>query len=176
MKRFLVVATVLAVLAGLALGATAALAAKGDNPANDNPNNLYLYQKGASWDIVWDGAWGKLNFSLSGDPTNVTGVFNGHGLVAGTDYSLIYYPEVAPWPAPVVVIGKGTADVYGNVHITGTATIGLPDDQPTVGDYIGQTGDKIWLVLSSDINDISKLAGWNPSEYLFEHNLINTPL
>lgn len=152
-------------------------------PANNNPNNLYLYEKDpvSDWAIVSGGAWGKYNFKLSGtgEDTAISGRFNGHGLVAGESYSLIYYPEVAPnpWPAggwEVVIIGSDTANAGGNVHITGTAIIGEPDDQPSVGDYIGQTGDKIWLVLSSDLTD-SVMTGWNPTEYLFEQKLINTP-
>jgi hypothetical protein len=150
-------------------------------PANTKSQNLYLYEKAADWTIVTGGAWGKYNFKLSGtgEATTISGVFNGHKLVAGQSYSLIYYPEVAPnpWPAEgyaVVVIGSGKANRGGNVNIKGTAVIGVPDGQPAVGDYIGKTGDKIWLVLSSDLTG-SVITGWNPSEYLFESKLINTP-
>jgi len=65
------------------------------------------------------------------------------------------------------VIGSGTANAGGNVNIAGTGIIGIPDQQPNGVDY----GDKIWLVLSSDLTG-SVITGWNPSEYLFEHNLI----
>jgi hypothetical protein len=152
-------------------------------PANNNPQNLYLYEKDpdANWAVVAGGAWGKYNYKLSGtgDQTSISGVFNGHGLTVGDNYSLIYYPEVAfnPWPAGgygVVIIGSAIADIGGNVHITGTATIGSPDNQPAVGDYIGQTGNKIWLVMSSDLTG-SVMTAWNPAEYLFENKLINTP-
>lgn len=168
MKRlFAVLLLGLLVVGIMAIPALAAPAGK-DSPANDNPNNLYLYPKDSAWEIIWDGAWGKLNFKLSGTGVDTTldGVFNGHRLVSGVDYTLIYYPEPAPWPAPVVIIGSDTADAAGNVHIAGTAVIGGPDSG---------SGDKIWLVLSSDINASSQLAGWNPSQYLFEHNLINQP-
>jgi hypothetical protein len=178
-KKLILVATIF--LAVASLFSAQGVAAKGKvTPAADNPNNLYLYPKDpTTWDIIEGGAWGKYNYQISGtgDDTEASGVFNGHGLVAGTDYSLIYYLEVAPnpWPAggyAVVVIGEGTANNGGNVHITGTATIGYSDTQPDVGDYIGQTGDKIWLVLSSDLED-SVMTAWNPSEYLFEYKLIN---
>jgi len=34
-------------------------------------------------------------------------------------------------------------------------------------------GAKIWVVLSSDVNcTTDTMSGWNPIEYLFEHNLI----
>ena len=144
----------------LLIGAVPALAIKGDSPANDNPNNLYLYQKDAdaAWGIVWDGAWGKYNYSLSS--TVITGPFNGHGLAPGTNYTLIEYDG---WPN-VTVIGSGVADASGDVHITGTVDVG------TGGEVLDKY--KIWLVLSSDINASGALAGWNPSQYLFEHNLI----
>ncbi len=182
MKKLLMIAIVVAVLASLI--ATPVLAkGKDGQSGKSNVGQLYLYEKNpAGWSIVEGGAWGKYNYKLSGDPTDISGVFNGHGLDAGVDYSLIYYPEPAtdPWPAPPVVqlIGSGTANTGGNVHITGTATIGGPDTQPTVGDYIGQTGDKIWLVLSSDLDTtggVTTMIGWTPAEYLFENNLINTP-
>ncbi len=161
MKKILVIGSVLLLV--LTVLATPVMAAPGgkDNPANDNPNNLYLYEKDANWDIVWDGAWGKLNFRLSGtgDDTTLSGVFNGHGLVAGEDYTLVEYNG---WPS-VTVIGSGTADLYGDVHIAGTANIGSGGE--TAGKY------KIWLVLSDDLTGMAFNA-WNPSAYLFEHNLI----
>ena len=53
-KKFLVGAAASAVVLGsIAIPALAAPGGK-DSPANDNPNNLYLYQKDASWNIVWD--------------------------------------------------------------------------------------------------------------------------
>ncbi len=154
-------------------------------PANNNPQNLYLYEKDpADWTIVEGGAWGKYNYKLvgTGKDTAISGVFNGHGLIAGKEYSLIYYPEVAPNPWlkggwKVVIIGSAKANAGGNVNIKGTAKIGVPDNQHTIGDYVSQKGDKIWLVLSSDINSTTdNMTGWHPTEYLFEQKLINTPV
>ncbi len=146
-----------------------------------NTGHVYLCEKNpADWSIGEGGAWGKFNYQLSGsgEETAVSGVFNGHGLVAGNDYSLIYYKEVAVWTsegADIVVLGNAVANEYGDVHIAGSGEIGIPDTQPGVGDYIGDTGDKIWLVLTADINpDTSKIIAWNPAEYLFEKALINT--
>ncbi|OGG07085.1 hypothetical protein A2872_02710 [Candidatus Gottesmanbacteria bacterium RIFCSPHIGHO2_01_FULL_42_12] len=143
----------------MALLATTVFAAPAgkDTPANDNPQNLYLYSKDASWGVVWDEAWGKYNYSLAG--TTISGSFNGHGLVPGTDYTLVEYNG---WPS-VTVIGNDVADAAGNVHIAGTADVG------TGGEVSGVY--KIWLVLSSDVSG-GNLTGWNPSAYLFEHNLI----
>ncbi len=155
-KKFLVGAAGALMLGSMAIPALAAPAGK-DSPANDNTQNLYLYKKDTSWNIVWDGAWAKYNFKLS-DQT-ISGVFNGHGLVPGTDYTLVEYNG---WPS-VTVIGTDVADAGGNVHIAGTANVGSGGESEGV--Y------KIWLVLSSDVSGGS-LIGWHPGAYLFEHNLI----
>jgi hypothetical protein len=169
------------VLAVLLVGLLATpIFADGKSAMSGKSNNghVYLYEKNAAdWTIVEDGAWGKFNYKLSGsaENTEVSGVFNGHGLVVGTDYSLIYYKEVADWSsggAAIAVLGNAVANEFGDVHIAGSGTIGMPDTQPEVGDYIGQIGDKIWLVLTADI-DTDSINSWNPAEYLFEDELIN---
>jgi len=183
MKKLLML--VIAVVVVGSLMAAPVLAAGKSSPAGQsNIGHLYLYEKNpADWSIVDGGAWGKFNYKLSvagvdGVDTTVSGVFNGHGLVADESYSLIYYPETrTTWPWPVVVIGSGTANKGGNVHIKGTATIGGPDshnDPLDIDYYPDELGDKIWLVLTDDIVGGS-LTLWNPTEYLFENNLINTP-
>jgi len=94
MKKVILFTTVVALLVSL-VAVPIAMAKKGDTPANDKPNTLYLYEKDihedGNWYIVWDGAWGKMSFKLT--DTTIDFVFNGHGLEARTDYSLIYYPE-----------------------------------------------------------------------------------
>ena len=168
MKRLIAIAlAIVMVLTVLAIPAMAAPGGK-DNPANDNPQNLYLYEKDPStWNIVWGGAWGKYNYRLSG--TTISGPFNGHGLVAGTGYTLISYND--PWGSAHVVIGSGVADSLGDVAIKATADLGVDGD--STWDQSGAPGDgyKIWLVLTADMSG-SSLTGWNPSAYLFEHNLI----
>jgi len=175
------VAIVVAVVGSLVAAPAVMAKGKHGQAGKSNVGHLYLYEKDPTdWSIIDGGAWGKFNYKLSGTGTNtaVSGVFNGHGLVADEDYSLIYYPETrTTWPWGVVVIGSGTANTGGNVHITGTATIGVSDshDDPLDIDYYpDELGDKIWLVLTDDIVGGS-LSGWNPTEYLFENNLINTP-
>jgi hypothetical protein len=164
-KRFFVIFIALMVVATLAvpIAVTAAPAGK-DTPANDNLQNLYLYPKNSNWSVIWDGAWGKYNYKLSG--TEIFGVFNGHGLVPGTNYTLVEYNN---WPS-ITIIGSGVADKAGNVHIVGAAGLGTPTTWD--GDYTGlPAGYKIWLVLTDDITN-SALNKWNPAPYLFEHNLI----
>jgi hypothetical protein len=166
LKKIFSLAIILALVAMLVLPTMVFAAPAGkDIPANNNPQNLYLYQKDATdWSVVWDGAWGKYNYKLSG--TAISGVFNGHDLVAGTGYTLVEYNS---WPS-VTVIGSGVADEAGNVHITGTADLGAPATWDS--DYVGQpAGYKIWLVLTADITNGS-LNKWNPGPYLFENNLI----
>src|SRR4030042_1214183 len=123
---------------------TAPVFAAGNNQiagkSTPNTGHVCLYEKDPSedWSIVEGGALGKFNFKLSDVGTKdckVSGVFNGEGLAPGEDYSLIYYMEPSPdpwsdgWPK-VEVLGEGTADVAGDVHIKADGTLGLPDNQP----------------------------------------------
>ena len=150
MKKLLMVVIIVVLLCSLV--ATPVYAAKKDNPANDIPNNLYLYEKDANWDIVWGGAWGKMSWTSSGKV-----VFNGHGLTAGTDYTLVIYNG---WPS-VTPIGSDTANKGGNVHIAGSIAAGAYD--------------KIWLVPSADLTG-NALNKWAPSSAsLWEHNAITIP-
>ncbi|MHC4642952.1 MAG: hypothetical protein ACYS32_15025 [Planctomycetota bacterium] len=121
-----------------------------------NIAHLYLHEKDPdTWEIVEDGAWGsELDF-----------VFNGHALVPGEEYTLIYYPD--PWPGDgLIELGSGIANDEGDVHIKESVDTG---DLPAEDDE--NEGAKIWLILSSD-SDGSQMVGWNPMEYLFEYDLI----
>jgi hypothetical protein len=152
--------------------ATAGSAAKGkipNGPAGRSPiAHLYLYEKDPeSWEIVDGGAWGKMKYNQYGTDFNF--VFNGHDLEPGYGYSLIYYPD--PWPGTgLVCLGDAIADVDGNVHIQGSVDTG---DMPSMNDENFDIGAKIWLVLSDDVDCImAGMIGWNPTEYLFEYDLI----
>jgi hypothetical protein len=128
---------------------------------------LNLFQKDPStWEIIEDGAWGKMRYNLSGELFDF--VFNGHYLETGDKYALIYYPD--PWPGTgLICLGVGMADDYGDVHIEGKRDTG---DLPTAVDL--NDGAKIWLVLQSDVNcDSQSMIGWTPEEYLFEFDLIS---
>lgn len=145
------------------------LAVKPNGPAADNGLNkgksdvrhLELYEKNPmTWEPVIDGAWGKMNFDMD------SFVFNGHSLEAGTEYSLIYYPD--PWPGNgLQILGTGVTNEDGNVHIKDSfdfTEIPINDDE--------NKGAKIWLVLSDDVAG-DHMSGWNPSEYLFEYNILD---
>jgi len=129
-----------------------------------NVAHLYLHEKDPSdWSIVEGGAWGKMKYNLEGSTFDF--VFNAHGLDAGVEYTLIYYPD--PWPGTgLKCLGSAEANGGGNVHIGGSVDTG---DLPIAADT--NAGAKIWLVLSSDY-DGSEMTAWNPTEYLFEINLI----
>jgi len=113
-------------------------------------SQLYLYEKDSSWNPVPGGAWGKMTFNCQG-----SFVFNGHGLVAETGYTLIRYTD--SWPGSPVCLGSEIANTGGNVHIAGDMLNG---------------GPKVWLVLTSDVNCGNAMTGWQPEQYLFEYNLI----
>jgi hypothetical protein len=143
-----------------------ALAGKHGRAGKSNVAHLYLYEKDQdTWEIVEDGAWGKMKYNLAGE--EFCYVFNGHGLEPGSDYTLIYYPD--PWPGSgAICLGSGVADGEANVHIMGCVDTG---DLPAESDE--NDGAKIWLVLSDDVDCGNQMmVGWNPTEYLFEYDLI----
>ncbi|MFH1607767.1 MAG: hypothetical protein ABIA78_01405 [archaeon] len=135
--------------------------AKNSGPAGKSSvSHLYLVQKDSgNWSIVPDGAWGKMTFSDN------SFVFNGHGLVVDTGYTLIYYGNEDNnnvWPY-ATCLAEGTSNAGGNVHLAEDMIIALDD----------AIDEKIWLVLSSDVNcEAGKMITWHPTEYLFEYNLI----
>jgi len=141
-----------------------------------NIGHLYLFQKdNASWEIIEDGAWGKMLYLLSFPDFRF--VFNGHGLEPEHSYSLIYYPD--PWPGNgLIKLGEGVVNADGNVHIFGKVETG---DLPASYDDNFPLGAKIWLVYSEDVQydpntgdpSTNMMIGWNGPEYLFEYDLIN---
>ena len=151
------------------------IGAKCGQAGKSNIGHLYLYEKDpTSWEIVEEPSWGKMKYNLSGDELKF--VFNGHELEGevGQSYSLIYYPD--PWPGDagdgLIILGEGTLNDEGNVHIMGSMDTG---DLPYPED--ANEGAKIWLVLSDDLPSDAEANpmwdAWNPGSYLFEYDLIN---
>jgi len=156
------------IVASLVALAVPVMAGKNGPAGKSNTGHLYLYEKDPStWEIVDGGAWGKMKYNLSGPEFDFN--FNGHGLEAGEGYCLIYYPD--PWPGnDLICLGSGIANKGGNVHIKGSVNTG---DLPAEDDANVNEGAKIWLVLSDDVDcDEQKMIGWDPTEYLFEYDLI----
>jgi len=107
---------------------------------------IELWQKDSDWKIVADGAWGKMKYNLQGPTFDY--LFNGHKLVPGTDYQLIYYPD--PWPGNgLVCLGAGTANEEGDVHIIGSTDTG---NLPAVNWNV--LGTWKWSVLNTYLHDI----------------------
>jgi len=127
-----------------------------------NVGHLSLFEKDpATWEIIEGGAWGKMTYNLSGPEFEF--VFNVHGLEAGVEYCLIYYPD--PWPGEgLICLGCATANGGGNVHIAACVNTG------------DLTNAKIWLVLAADVDcdteGVTQMIDWNPTKYLFEYDLI----
>ena len=170
MKKYLVFALAVLVIGALVTGVLAA--GKTGGAGKSNIAHLYLYEKDPdTWDIVPGGAWGKMKYNLSGPTFDY--VFNGHRLEPNTDYSLIYYIEPqTTWPTPVEVIDSGTSNGGGNIHLGGSHDFG--HDLEIVYRALGHNSSKIWLVLTGDLSaDQTQLVGWNPTEYLFEYDLIS---
>jgi hypothetical protein len=175
MKKIINLFIVLLVLGVFVIGCTTPevdLSRKGPSgqAGRSNVAHLYLYEKTGDpdWDIVVDGAWGKMKYNLSGETFDF--VFNGHGLEVGSDYTLIYYPD--PWPGTgLICLGSGTVNEEGNVHIAESVDTG---NLPAEGDE--NDGAKIWLVLSADVDCENQLmVDWSYASggiYLFEEELI----
>ena len=131
--------------------------------------HLYLFEKNPeTWEIIENGSWGKMRYVVIGPTFNF--VFNGHNLVPNRNYTLIYYPD--PWPGRnLTCLGNASANEGGNIHIKGSVLTGdLPNE---TFDLNYPDGSKIWLVLTEDVDcENARMIGWNPTNYLFEHNLI----
>ena len=180
MKKYLVLVLIALLIGALMVGCSSVapeidLSKKPSGPAGgSNTAHLYLYEKNpVTWSIVDGGAWGKMKYNLSG--SNFDFVFNGHGLDAGVAYTLIYYPDKIgnPWPRlDIICLGSGIANGGGEVNIAGSVPTGT---LPNPADEING-GAKIWLILSNDElycgENTAQMKGWNPTEYLFEGELI----
>jgi len=117
-----------------------------------------------TWEVIdGDGKYGEFTYG-----TDFT--FKGYGLVADTEYSLIYYKD--KWPGTgSVLLASGTGSEF-MIGKSGT----LPTPIPESNDFNYPVGGKIWLVLSSDYDTFNyKMTAWNPTNYLFEMHLINVP-
>ena len=161
MKRVTLVLVVVAL--AVALGAAPVLAKGPTGPSGKSDvGHLYLVEKDpTTWEVVEDGAWGKLNYKCNEDGFSF--VFNGHGLEPGAEYELMNY--VDPWPGnDSQLLAAGAVDEDGNIHLKGSVDcLRAPRDA---------AGAKIWLVLADDFDeDEEMMVGWNPTEYLFEYDL-----
>ena len=123
-----------------------------------------------TWEpITGDGIGGTLSYNTSGLTFNYS--FTGTGLQASTEYSLIYYADPYPGDHPGKLIDTMTTD--GSGAVSKANNVDLAMDLPSSGDANYPAGAKIWLVPSTRYNSgTNSIIGWNPTEYLFEMNLI----
>jgi len=132
--------------------------------------DLILIKKDpADWTPIWD-SYGVLIYDKASPMFNYE--FYGVNLQISTAYSLIYYAD--PWPGnnPGALIATDTTDSSGNLHIP-SGSVELNMHLPHASDANYPTGAKIWLVPSSDYNSGTKsMQSWNPTDYLYEWELI----
>jgi hypothetical protein len=163
--------TVVMVVLGFAL-LVGAVSAYDLNFIEKNANVLL---ENGGYTPVDDGAWGKMEYDC--DSFN----FQGHQLEDGIEYALISYAE--PYPGTgSLILGIGIANNGGELHIVqGPFDLDALKyhtyvNPPDPAEYAGQTGAKIWLVPTSDLTISDSTATfknvWNPSNYLFETELI----
>jgi hypothetical protein len=182
MKKKLFILTVVSLMVCLIGFVAIACACDDDGDGKSNQRHLYLYQKtpqqdphndfplnDQNWPIVTRGAWGKMEYKLSG-PIFIF-EFEGKKLEAGKSYTLIYYPD-NPFGG-LIYFGSDVADKHGNVQIGGSLDTG---DLPASYDFNYPVGAKIWLVLSSDIcfrgTAAPFIKNYTLDKYLFEEKLI----
>jgi hypothetical protein len=164
------------VLLGLVMVPWGGAAGPDGQSGASNMGHLYLYQKDpATRQIVQDGAWGKLKYNLTGPTFDF--LFNGNELRPGTGYTLVYFKEVRGQSTPEVwCLGSAVADENGNIHIKGSVDCcrTLPQNDDQNYDPPITCGAKIRLLLSDDVYCDTHLLSenWQPSECLFENNLI----
>ena len=144
------------------------LATQTNDPAGPIPasGNIGLVAKDGLWSPVPGNGSGTVTYSYTGGI--LTASFIGTVPLANTNYSMIYYPD--PWP------GSGSC-VFGSALSLADRSINIGAGVcpvPAAGDKNMPAGIKIWLVPSSDYAG-GQLTAWNPSNYLFEYNLLPLP-
>ena len=120
--------------------------------------------------ILGDGMWGILKWAGDGNTFNFLSTLEAHGLTPNTDYSLIYYADGWPGNNPGALLGTNDSDGSGDLTISNDVNLGY--DLPHPSDANSPGGAKIWLVPNSDYNGSNAMTAWNPTQYLFETNLI----
>ena len=127
-----------------------------------------------TWVPIIDDIGGTLSYNTSGPTFNYS--FTGKVPLASTAYCLIYYAD--PWPGDGKThsagtgmdIACGTSGSDRSLSLSGNPDLG---DLPNLDDQNSPGGAKLQVVLDTDYdNGNHRMIGWNPSNYLFEMNLI----
>lgn len=158
--------------------------------AHENLRVIMLENKDSSWATLnGDDRFAMLTYYVMKDEFNYS--VSAFGLDANTDYSIIYYADkpdrFADWGGdnPGALIGTFTTDGTGDATDTGSTELDMnlpssPDANIDENIYcIGEPdayavcyGAKIWIVPSSDYAKPA-LTAWNPTDYLFETDLMH---
>lgn len=147
---------------------------------------LILENKDSSWDVIVDSRQAELIFDVVNTEFNYE--LEVMGMDAETEYALIYYADkpdrYVSWGGdnPGKLIDTFITDVNGDY--SGSNSIELDMNLPTEPDanineydycvsdgYAHCYGAKIWIVPVSDYSEPA-LTAWNPSDYLFETDMI----
>ena len=166
-KLFILTLTVVSLMACL-IGAIATAGGPGGHAGKSNTGHLYFCQKDPALLFCDIGggitvpppcnplndqyvecsaesrAWGKMKYNLEGQIFDFE--FEGHHLMEGQNYTLIYYPDNPS--GGLIYLGSDIAAGHGNVHIKGSLFTG---NLPASYDFNYPDGAKIWLALSSDV-------------------------
>lgn len=128
-----------------------------------------------TWNVIRDRTFGTLIYEKEGSKFGY--LFFGHGLQRKTAYSLIYYADkpdrFVNWGGnyPGALIASKKTDRWGTLTMAGCIELNM--DLPCPPDTNYAEGAKIWLVPSDDYNaTLTKMIAWNPTEYLFETELM----
>ena len=115
------------------------------------------------YQCIEGGATATLTYNTIGNP-DFNFALTGQGLVASTNYTLIYYPD--PWPGNgLLCLGSADSAGDGSFSLTGSAT---PGDLPWTCDDNCGTGAKIWLVPTGLVNCVARTITWSPAQFLFD--------
>ena len=133
------------------------------NSSKSITKNVNLVKKNPqTWQIIL-GPSGRYDYKLVG--TKLSGVFNGHGLVADTAYTLASYKS----GNNIVVLGTGMVNARGDLHIINDPVdVGVA--QEWAGDYIGQPAG--YKNLACTYRECCRPnINLEPYEFLFETSL-----
>jgi len=164
MKRWSIGILVVAMLVSMG---SVAFARNGlnDYAGKSDVEHLYLFEKDLTeWSVIPDGAYGKAVFNWK----HVNVAFEGHGLAAETEYSLIFFSEPDGWTSrQIQVISSGTTSAEGYLQLCRT--------EFEIEVAVMDGGIKVWLVPSASIVD--GVLNWtNPEMFLFESRLLEPPV
>jgi len=114
-----------------------------------------------------DNIKGTLTYGVKDSKFNYS--FTGVAPLAGTEYKLVFYPEL--WSVPPGPGWPGPVTVLGTVMSAANKSVSIPLTSIELNQNIKNM--KVWLVKSADINASNNLTAFNGNEYLFELGMMD---